>query len=196
MAFIRKNWQKYAGANAVNALLRVGGAGVSAVALNYISKAGTGSGIKKTLSNLSGPAFTIFGVMIDLIADNENIKAFAQGMYTFGALKTASKFVTVMGINGVEEDGEIMNGAEIMDGIGETEEVVYVDENGNVVSGIGETMPQEIADAQANADPAGKEFAEVADYIEQGAENAIETSGIGDFGDIDEDDVDVAESMM
>ena len=195
MAFIRKNWQKYAGANAVNALLRVGGAGISAVALNYISKAETGSGLKKTLANLSGPAFTIAGVMLDLIADNENIKAFAQGMYTFGALKTASKFVTVMGISGV--DGEIMNGAEIMNGLGENEEVVYVDEDGNIVNGLSANdLPEELQDAQATADPAGKEFAEVADYIEQGAESAVETSGIGDFGNVYDDDVDMAESMM
>lgn len=202
MAFIRKNWQKYAGANAVGALMRVGGAGVTAVATNYIQKNATGSGIKKTLGNLSAPAFTIVGVLLDLVADNENIRAFAQGMYTFGALKTASKFITVMGINGVEDDAimngsEIMDGAEIMDGLGENKEVVYVDEDGNVVNGIGETTPQEILDAQNGADPAGREFADVADYIEQGADNAVETTnGIGDFGDIDTDDVEFAESMM
>lgn len=202
MAFIRKNWQKSAGANAVNALMRVGGAGVTAVATNYISKNATGSGLKKTLGNLAAPAMTAIGVMIDLIADNDNIRAFAQGMYTFGALKTASKFITVMGINGIDDENAIMNGAEILNG-NEEEEIVYVDEDGNVVSGIGATtetttsdLPEEIAAAQNGADPNGKAFAEVADYIEQGADNAIQVNGIDGMGDVEEDDYEVAESMM
>lgn len=203
MAFIKKNWQKSAGANAVNALMRVGGAGVTAVATNYISKNATGSGLKKTLGNLAAPAMTAIGVMIDLIADNENIRAFAQGMYTFGALKTASKFITVMGINGVDDTG-IMNGTpNIMNGLGETEEVVYVDENGNVISGIGATtetttseLPEEISAAQSGADPNGKTFAEVADYIEQDADNAIQVNGIDGMGEVEEEDYEVAESMM
>lgn len=205
MAFIQKNWLKNAGANAVNALLRVGGAAVSATSLKMISDKATGSGLKKTLGNIAAPAMTAIGVIVDLVAANENIRAFAQGLYTMGMLRTIGTIAPVaqspLGLSGF--DGEIMNGVdgEIMNG---TEEVVYVDENGNVVNGLGETneyttadMPEELVAAQTGADPNGKAFAEVADYIEQGADNAIEVNGaIGNFGNVDEDEIEIADAMM
>lgn len=203
MAFINKQWQRNASANAVNALLRVGGATASAATLKYIADKATGSGLKKTIGNIAAPALTAMGVLVDLIAANDNVRAFAQGIYTMGMLRTITTIADVakrpLGLSGF--DGEIMNGAEIMNG---SEEIVYVDENGNVISGIGATdetstadLPEEIADAQINADPNGRTFTEVADYIEQGADSAIEVNGaIGNFGDVDETDIDIAESMM
>ena len=167
MAFIQKNWQKNAGANAVSALMRVSGAATSAVSLKMIADKATGSGLKKTLGNIAAPAMTAIGVIIDLVAQSP------------------------LGLSGF--DGEIMNGAEIMNG---SEEVVYVDEDGNVVNGLGTDesttadMPEELIAAQTGADPNGKAFAEVADYIEQGADNAISVNGaIGNFGELDEDEI-------
>lgn len=166
---IKKNWQKSAGQNAVNALLRIGGAGVSAFVLNKLTS-DESTNLKKTLKNISGPVLTVAAVLGDLVFEDEKIRSLCQGMYTFGALKSASVVIpslsSPMGLRGIDDEDmpAIMQGVEIINGLGSNEQTT-------------DALPAEIAEI-TNADANGKVFSEVADYIDQGADAAINVSGL------------------
>ena len=175
---IKKNWQKNAGTNAVNALLRVAGAGTSAFILNKLTS-DESTNLKKTIKNISGPVVTVAAVLGDLVFEDEKIKSICQGMYTFGALKSlavvAPSVGTPLGLSGIEDDEmpEIIQGVDpIINGLGSNEQTT-------------DALPAEIAEI-TNADANGKIFSEVADYIDAGADSAINVSGLS--GDDDEEE--------
>lgn len=186
---IKKNWQKSAGQNAVNALLRVGGAGVSAFILNKLTS-DESTNLKKTLKNISGPVLTVAAVLGDLVFEDEKIRSLCQGMYTFGALKSASVVIpslsSPMGLRGIDDEDmpAIMQGVEIMNGLGSNEQTT-------------DALPSEIAEI-TNPDANGQVFNQVADYIEQGADEAVNVSGIDDDdenGNEIEDDPEIVGSI-
>lgn len=171
---IKKNWQKNAAPTAVNTLLRVAGAGVGAFILKKLSS-DESTNLKKTLKNVSGPAVLIIGTLGDMTLEDEKLRAVCQGLSTIGALKSiaviAPAVAPTLGLSGLSDDDvyEITNGIdtpEIMNGAASNEQTTAA-------------LPTEIAEI-TNADSNGRVFSEVADYIEQGADNAIEVNGIED----------------
>ena len=165
---LKKNWQKTAGDNAINAVCRIGGAAAAGAALQKLQNLGD-SNVKTTIGNISAPVLTVAAVMGDLVLDDPKLRAICQGMYTMGALKTATKIIKgsgkYIGLSGIddEEIPAIMDGV-IMNGLASTEQTT-------------DAMPAEIKEI-ANVDANGKVFSEVADYIDQGADNAINVSGL------------------
>lgn len=164
MAFISKNWQKRATDNAVNALMRAGGAGAAAFILKKTTE-DESTPLKKTLKNISSPLLTAISVLGDLMLEDEKLRSLCQGMYTFGILKTVSTIAPAvqesLGLAGVDVNG-IMNGIQFS--------------NSNTTS----ALPPEIIEAQATAEPQGKVFEQVAEYIEQGADDAVTVQGIAE----------------
>ena len=185
MAFIAKNWKKNASTNAVNALLRVTGAGVSALVLKKLTKNQT-TAMQKTIANVAAPVVTLLGLGLDMFTEDPKVRAIGQGMYTFGALKATAIIApavgNAIGLNGIDDDEN-----PIMNGIGELDENPIM--NGLNAASSNELTesenPAELADIQ-NPNAEGKVWNDVANYIEQGAENAVEVSGIGDVDDVDE----------
>ena len=185
MAFIAKNWKKNASTNAVNALLRVTGAGVSALVLKKLTKNQT-TAMQKTIANVAAPVVTLLGLGLDMFTEDPKVRAIGQGMYTFGALKAtaiiAPSVGNAIGLNGIDDDEN-----PIMNGISELDENPIM--NGLNAASSNELTesenPAEFADIQ-NPNAEGKVWNDVANYIEQGAENAVNVSGIGDVDDVDE----------
>lgn len=182
MAFIAKNWKKNASSNAVNALLRVTGAGVTALVLKKATAQQT-TAMQKTVANIAAPFMIFIGLGLDIFSEDPKVRAIGQGMYTFGALKATAVIApavgNAIGLNGIDEENPIMNGIgeiesnPIMNGLAAAESSNELTESEN---------PAEFADIQ-NANPEGKVWNDVADYIEQGAEQAVEVSGIDDDDD-------------
>lgn len=170
MALLKKNWQKRASDVAVNALMRAGGAGLSAFALTKLTE-DESTNLKKTIKNISSPIITAVAVLGDMMFENENLRAFCQGVASYSFLKTVSILIpsaaAPLGLNGIDDSQmpaimnglPIMNGAQILNG---TDEYTTAD------------MPEEIAQISQGADQNGQVFAQVADYIEQGADDAIQ----------------------
>lgn len=165
---LKKNWQKTAGDNAIDAVCRIGGAATAGAVLQKLQNLGN-SNVKTTVGNISGPVLTIAAVMGDLVFDNPKIRAICQGMYTMSALKSVTKIVKgsgkYIGLSGIDDEDmpAIMDGV-IIDGLGSNEQTTSA-------------LPQEIAEI-TNADANGKVFSQVADYIDQGADGAINVSGL------------------
>lgn len=133
MAFINKKWRRDIGDNAVNALMRVGGCGVSAYILNKVTSDSftSQSNLKKTIGNLAGPALTVVGLLADMFAESPIVRSIGQGMYTFAIPKSIAVVAPVvgeyMGLSGVDATSTptIMNGTPnpypaIMNGVGST----------------------------------------------------------------------------
>lgn len=167
MAFIKKNWQKFASNNAVNGVMRVVGAGASAFVLKKLTE-DESTNLKKTIKNLSAPALTIVGVLGDLMFEDEKLRSVCQGIYTFSALKAAAVVApsigSYMGLQGVEPQ-IIMNGSEapiIMNGTDENTTSAEVEEIKEI----------------ENPNPDGETFKQVAEYIEEGADDAVKVAGI------------------
>lgn len=163
MALIRKNWQKDASNNGVKALSRVAGAGVAAFILTKLTT-GADTNAKTTIKNISGPALTIAAVLGDMMFEDNKLRALCQGMYTYGALKSvaviAPSVAEPIGLRGL---GEILNAPTTIS----TEET-----------------PEEIQSIEQGAQNDGNNWQQVAEYIEEEAEDAIETSetsGIENF---------------
>lgn len=127
MALINSKWRKDAGDTVVNALLRVAGAGVTALILRKVtSPEFQGSdNIRKTIANVAPAAWTALGIAGDIFLAEPKLKAFCQGAYAFGALKTVAEIVegtgNYMGLMGVDKMPAIMNGLKgykpIMNGV-------------------------------------------------------------------------------
>lgn len=187
MAFIAKNWKKNASTNAVNALMRVTGAGVSALALKKLTKNQT-TAMQKTIANIAAPVFTLIGLGLDIFTEDPKIRAIGQGMYTFSALKATAVIApavgNAIGLSGLDEDEN-----PIMNGIGEIESNPIMNGlNAATSNELTESEnPAEFADIQ-NPNAEGKVWNDVANYIEQGAEQAVEVNGIGDVDEYDEYD--------
>lgn len=179
MAILKKNWQKNASSVAVNALMRVGGAGVGAFILTKLTE-DESTNLKKTIKNVSSPVVTALAVLGDMMFDNDNLRSFCQGVYSYSFLKTVSVIVPSvaqpMGLRGIDDADmpaivngvEIMNGVDIMNGLGESDEYTTAD------------LPEEIAEISQGADQNGEVFSQVADYIEQGADDAIQLTESAD----------------
>lgn len=181
MAFIAKNWKKNASTNAVNALMRVTGAGVSALALKKLTKNQT-TAMQKTIANIAAPVFTLLGLGLDIFTEDPKVRAIGQGMYTFSALKATAVIApavgNAIGLSGIDDDEN-----PIMNGIGEIENPIMNGLNAASSNELTESEnPVEFADIE-NPNPDGKVWNDVADYVEQGAEQAIEVSGIDDDDD-------------
>lgn len=179
---IKKNWQKTAAPTAVNTLLRVAGAGVGAFILKKLGS-DESTNLKKTIKNISGPVFLIGGTLGDMTLEDDKLRAVCQGIATIGALKSiaviAPAVAPSLGLSGLSDD-EIM---EITNGIGETPEILNGEASNEQTTSA---LPTEIAEI-TNADSNGKVFNEVADYIEQNADNAIEVSGIENEDETEDD---------
>lgn len=172
---IKKNWQKSAGDNAINAACRIGGAAVAGATLQKLQNLGD-SNVKTTIGNISAPVLTVAAVMGDLVFDDPRVRAICQGVYTMSALKSVTKIFKgsneFLGLSGID-DAEmplIMNGV-ILNGEASNEMTT-------------DALPTEIAEI-TDADANGQVFNQVADYIDEGADDAINVSGIDDDDDDD-----------
>lgn len=186
MAFISKNWKKNASTNAVNALMRVTGAGVTALVLKKLTKNQT-TAMQKTVANIAAPVMTLVGLGLDIFTEDPKIRAIGQGMYTFGALKATAVIApavgNAIGLSGIEDEEN-----PIMNGIGEIESNPIMNGlNAATSDELTESEnPAEFADIQ-NPNAEGKVWNDVADYIGQNAEQAVEVSGVDDDDDDDDE---------
>lgn len=93
---IKKNWQKDAGEVAIEAGCRIGGALLTAFALNKWFSGEPRDGVNKeqaantakTMHNISGPLFLGIGVIGDMMMEDAKIKGVFQGMASIGAIQT------------------------------------------------------------------------------------------------------------
>lgn len=106
MALINNKWRKDIGDNAANALIRTTGAGVTALMLHKLTepefvKKGN---INSTIANLAPGAISIVGLLGDFFLSEPKLRAFFQGMATFGLMRTTTQFIAgsgaYMGIEG------------------------------------------------------------------------------------------------
>lgn len=170
MAFLAKNWQKYASQNATRALCRVAGAGVAAYALNKLTTGAT-TNAQTTIKNIAGPAAVVVGVMGDLMLEDDKLRSACQGIYTFGALKSlavvAPSVAQPLGLSGLGSCSlaapAILNG--------ETTATTTVD------------VPDEIKAISQGAKNDGNDWKAVADYIENGGDEAVEVTATSRFED-------------
>lgn len=90
MAFIKKNWRRDIGDNAVNAAARIGGAGLAAYITNKLQTIdGTLEGnMQKTLAIMGAPGLTVVGLLGDLFVENPIVRSFCQGLYAYAAPRT------------------------------------------------------------------------------------------------------------
>lgn len=92
--FLKKNWQKDAGDTAVKAGLRVVGAGTSAFILNKWFNGEPRDGADKkaasntaiTKRNIAGPVMLAFGILGDMMLEDDKLRAVCQGITTYSAL--------------------------------------------------------------------------------------------------------------
>lgn len=118
MAFIKKNWQKDAANNGINAALRAAGAMGSAFAINKWFN----DEQKKTLRNLAGPGMVVLGVLGDMVLEDQKLKALCQGITTYSLMHSVAVIspdavAPAIGINGLAgTDDE--DAAALMSGIG------------------------------------------------------------------------------
>lgn len=164
MAFIGKNWQKNASQNGVRALCRVAGAGVAAFALTKLTaKADTNA--NTTIKNISGPAAVVVGVMGDLMLEDDKLRSVCQGIYTYGALKSISVIAPSigepLGLNGLAGNGISGTGPVILNAVEPTTEQTTSE------------RPEELIAIEQGADNDGNDWAKVAEYVDENAEDAI-----------------------
>lgn len=118
MALINPKWRKDAGNNAGDALARIGGCALTAAILKKLTDpAFTGkSDVNKTIGNIAAPTISLLGVAGDLFGGHPMLRAFSQGVYTFGIPKAiaviAPSIGDYMGLKGIDATSmpAIMNG--------------------------------------------------------------------------------------
>lgn len=134
---IRKNWQKDAGETAINAGMRFGGAISTAFIFNkwFSGEPRDGQNKEKaaktaqTMHNISGPLFLGLGVLGDMMAENEKLKSFFQGMATISALQSIAVIAPnttdslalgdckgVKGLRGPIADAHLLSGVGALNG--------------------------------------------------------------------------------
>lgn len=140
MALINNKWRKDAGDNAVNAIARVGGVGLSAYVINQIQNPTEEvSNIRDTMIKISAPALALLGVAGDMFLSHPVLRAFCQGLYAYAVPRTVANFSKdlseAMGWQPMPEfapntgtsgigNPPIMNGVQrraIMNGVGNTD---------------------------------------------------------------------------
>lgn len=166
MALIKKNWRKDASNTAMQATMRVLGAGITAVALQKLPDLFTSENIKQTVKNISAPLVSGALVAGDLLLDNPYLKAVCQGGYSFGFLKTASVIIrgsgAYMGLQGIPDTDfpKILNGV--------------VPRTNGIMNGTPSYSPSLPAPSTT---PATK-FAKVADYAAKTAKTDYQTAAL------------------
>lgn len=140
---IKKNWQKDAGETAINAGLRFGGAISTAFVFNkwFSGEPRDGQNKEKaaktaqTLHNISGPLFLGIGMLGDMMAADDKLKAFFQGMTTISALQSIAVIAPntadhvalgnvkgvngmrgVRGLKGIRTDAQLLSGVNALNG--------------------------------------------------------------------------------
>lgn len=122
-SLINTKWRKDAGENVADALIRTTGAGITALALKKMtSQDFTSKGnLYETVANLAPAAMSVLGIVGDLFFSEPKLRAFCQGMYTFGLLRTTSQFIAgsgaYMGIDGKSANTGVSGVPGIMNGI-------------------------------------------------------------------------------
>ena len=131
--FIKKNWQKDASETAINAGIRFGGAISTAFILNKWFSGEPRDGVNKekaaktaqTMHNISGPLFLGLGVLGDMMAENEKVKSFFQGMATISALQAiaviapnTSDSLALGSCKGVRGLGNVAQNVQLLSGVG------------------------------------------------------------------------------
>ena len=122
MALINNKWRKDIGENAADALLRTTGAGVTALMLHKLTESEfvNKGNINATIANIAPAVTSVIGLLGDFFISEPKIRAFFQGMASFGLLRTTTQIVAgsgaYMGIEGKAADAQtgvsgIMNGA-------------------------------------------------------------------------------------
>jgi len=168
--FFKSNWQKSATDNSVKALMRVAGAGTSAFILKKLTE-DESTNLKKTIKNIASPALTVLSLLGDLMLEDEKLRSLCQGMYTYSALKSlaviAPSVGTMMGLAGIDDAAvdSVINSIRLAGTAASSNELTT------------SAMPAEIANI-VNPEKQGEQLVEVADYIEQGADDAIKLQGI------------------
>lgn len=134
---IKKNWQKDAGDTAINAGLRMGGALGTAFIFNkwFSGEPRDGQAKEKaaktaqTMHNISGPLFLGIGMLGDMMAADNRLKAFFQGMATISAIQSIAVIAPnvqdhvalgsckgvngmkgVRGLRGIQTDAKLLSG--------------------------------------------------------------------------------------
>lgn len=123
MALVNNKWRKDIGDNAANALIRTTGAGVTALLLHKLTEPEfvAKGNINSTIANIAPGAISVVGLLGDFFLTEPKLRAFFQGMATFGLLRTTTQFVagsgTYMGIEGKAANNGVSGVPGIMNGI-------------------------------------------------------------------------------
>lgn len=113
MTLINSKWRRDISGNAVDAVLRVAGFGVSAVALNKLTDATftSKSNMNQTIGNVAGPVISILGLAGDMFFANPMLRAVCQGLYSYAIPKSVAVIAPVVGeYMGLSGTPGIMNG--------------------------------------------------------------------------------------
>lgn len=102
---VKKNWQKDATDNAIEAGIRAGGALFSAFVLNKFFSGEPKDGVAKevsantakTLHNIAGPLFMGLGILGDMMFADPKLKAACQGVTTYSALHSIAVIAPAVG---------------------------------------------------------------------------------------------------
>lgn len=115
-SLINNKWRRDAGDNAVSALMRVLGCGITAAILNKVTSTDftSKSDVNKTIGNVAGPALSLMGVAADMFLGNEMLRGIGQGMYTIAIPKSVAVIAPAignyMGLGNPNSIPSIMNG--------------------------------------------------------------------------------------
>lgn len=158
-SFINNKWRRDAGDNAVAALMRVLGCGVTAAILNKVTSTEftSKSDVNKTIGNVAGPALSLVGIAADMFLGNDMLRGIGQGMYTIAIPKSvaviAPSIGNYMGLNGISPNSipAIMNGIRpgIMNGVPATSYVQPRAAIANTAAAVRESA--DMTESKANA---------------------------------------------
>lgn len=118
--FIKKNWQKDATANLIQAGARVAGGTITAWGLQKFFGPKKSDGTdNKTMHNIGGPLMLALGVLGDMMLESPNLRAVCQGITTFAGLHSVAVIspapngiapkLGLAGLAGMEEEAALMS---------------------------------------------------------------------------------------
>lgn len=96
---INKKWKKDASDNAVNALMRVGGAAVASMVLKKVTDASftSQSNVNKTIGNIASPILSLVALAGDIFLDSPALRGVCQGVYSYSIPKTVATIAPAIG---------------------------------------------------------------------------------------------------
>lgn len=191
---IKKNWQKDATDNAIDAGLRFGGAVGTAFILNkwFSGEPKDGQNKEKaaktaqTLHNISGPLFLGIGLLGDMMAVDNKVRAFFQGMTTVSALQSIAVIApnvaenvalgsckgvgSVKGLRGPITDAQLLSGIGALNGRGRIARPAL----GATTPGYTGSNPEELtwATGSKTVDTDGKTYANDWAYLAKNIDHA------------------------